>query len=273
MPNENNILEPITLTASVGRSGTSLLQDIFARHNQFEICGETQGLLFGVWRGVEISPMKLLKNDFGQMMCRGDQAMRVVRAAFLAAFNDLSPKWFHKPIGLPKFLRLPVENGNYCNFPHAWYWHVFKASFPNAKYFTVLRNPCDVVLSRQEYSGWEQKDLWKDIAVSYEMILHEQSPINKVIFFEDLIQDPENVIRDLFDYLEIEYQKQCMRAFDKIHVPTPGRENMTSSDVSRKKKWNNLDKSSTNSFQINILKNTWLYFGRELQLPSQFDGL
>jgi hypothetical protein len=217
--------------------------------------------------------MKLLKNNLGLVMDRDAQAARVVQAAFLAAFNNSSPRWFHKPIGLPKFLHLPIEDGNYCDFPQSWYWRVFNLSFPKAKYFTVIRNPCDVVLSRQEYSGWSQKGLWADIAISYEMILHERSPIKKVVFFEELISDPEKVVRDLFDYLNIDYEAQCMQAFEKIHVPTPGRENLKSKEISRMKNWANLEQSSIDGFQINLIKRTWQHFGRDLQLPSHFDEI
>ena len=45
MPNEDNILRPITLV-SYGRSGTSLVHNILAAHPDIEGCGETMPLIF-----------------------------------------------------------------------------------------------------------------------------------------------------------------------------------------------------------------------------------
>ena len=96
-----NIKSPITLI-SHGRSGTSLLQNIFDAHPDISVAGETADLIFStwysLWRAKGIVP-GLIEN--GNVVPWEQRAARGVRAVFDEIFNIETQYWMQKPIGQP----------------------------------------------------------------------------------------------------------------------------------------------------------------------------
>ena len=51
------------------------------------------------------------------------------------------------------------------------------------KFITILRHPCDVVLSAQGYWGREELQIWRGIATMSRCILHKASKITYAVKF------------------------------------------------------------------------------------------
>ncbi|MEZ6109401.1 MAG: sulfotransferase, partial [Pirellulaceae bacterium] len=104
MPNSRNVESPISLVG-LGRSGTTVLQAAFGRHPAVQVCGETFGIISSLWAG---SMTSFLENDFlhqAQSPLKQDEkAAHYIRACMCALCPGERPHWFHKPIGMPKFL-------------------------------------------------------------------------------------------------------------------------------------------------------------------------
>src|ERR1041385_3414644 len=186
MPNQENIDRPVTLAAH-GRSGTTVLAKVFEYHPDFAYVGETANLIFNAWSAVEFSAGSLMHTDETDRMVSDDErAARVVRQAVVSCLPDTRPSWFQKPIGVPTVV--PKKFGN-DRWPEAaeWYWKVMGRSFPRAKFFTVLRNPCDVVLSSKSYWGYGEADMWWSLGFLSYILVHQSSPIRYAILFDDLV--------------------------------------------------------------------------------------
>jgi hypothetical protein len=269
MPNLRNIEAPVTLVA-FGRSGTSLLSGLFDRHPDFSFAGETANLLFGSWHAVEFSASGIPPLvEGGAHVSNEKRAARAVRQAFLTCVPDDRPRWFHKPIGVP--IVVPVLF-RIDQWPEAaeWYWKVMRASFPKARYFTVVRNPCDVVLSAQSFWGYNQATMWHSLGLFSYIVSHPSSPVEYAIRFEDLTRDRRKVAEDLFAYIEAPFDAEVMDAFGEVHVPAAGRERLAEAGASRRSDWERLDPRAASPNFVEPIARLFSKFGFELELPEQF---
>lgn len=222
MPNERNIAGPIT-SIGMGRSGTTLLQACFQAHPEVQALNETAGLIFGLAAGAHECPLPS-KQHFQD---EAEFAGHVIRNTFIATEPSHKPVWYHKPIGLPKLINWGWQDGRRTasGFPVEWYWKVLQAAFPHSIYVVCLRNPWDVVLSYERFTGWAQVDVWRDIADLYEAIEIGSEKLQHVFFFDDLIEEPEKALRDVCDSVGARFisdmlsgfaERQAMRAEDPI---------------------------------------------------------
>lgn len=218
MPNESNATAPIILIAP-GRSGTSLLSAILARHSQVEFVGETSEMIFGFWQAMEATRGIVRKQvENGKVIEFDELASRTVRQNFVTYFNSPRPRWMQKPIGIPDSLvRRGVDEND---MPDArWYWGVLKACFPDAKYLTILRRPADVVRSSMRYWGFDERSVWWGLACTSHLLAHETSPVHFAVDYADLVSDRQDTCRRILDYCELAFEPDVMRAFDTIHAP------------------------------------------------------
>ena len=269
MPNNQNIDSPITLI-SFGRSGTTLVSNIFEYHSKFQNVNETTNLIFGTWQAVVSSSgvtPPLFKD--GVYVTKENLAGRVVRKTFLTCFPDNRSNWFQKPIGIPNSLPNWRDDGKWQDAASS-YWQVMKMSFPKAKYFTILRHPCDVVLSAKSYWGYDETALWQSLAFMAYLINHPESPVKYAIHFEELCQDNEKVIRDLFTFLDIPFQKQVINAFSTIHVPSKMRGNLKNNQETLHHNWSQLNPKCVNQYYIDCIAKLFDTFDYDLNLPKQF---
>jgi hypothetical protein len=271
VPNPLTIESPVTLIAP-GRSGTSLLSSLFDVHPDFFFAGETVNLIFGSWHAAEFSSCGIapLVED-GQPVPDIDRAARAVRQSFLTCVPDDKPSWFQKPLGVPVVHSLLFRDDEWHDIA-LWYWKVMRASFPKARYFTVLRNPCDVVLSSQAYWGYDQLTLWRSVGLLSYILAHPSSPVDYAIRFEDLTRSPREVVDDLFSYLEVPFHECVMEAFGKVHVPSAGREGITEAGTSRRANWDALDRRDAPERYVEPIVELFAKFGYEVELPEQFSA-
>jgi hypothetical protein len=269
MPNLRNIEAPVTLVA-FGRSGTSLLSSLFDRHPDFRFAGETANLVFGSWHAAEFSASGIPPLvEGGKHVPDVDRAARAVRQAFLTCIPDDRPHWFHKPIGLPVIIPVLFRSDQWSEAAE-WYWKVMRASFPKARYFTVLRNPCDVVLSSQAYWGYDQATMWHSLGLFSYILGHSSSPVDYAIRFEDLTQNRKKATEELFSYLGVRFDDKVMDAFGKVHAPVAGRDKLTEAGASRQREWDRLDARAAPSHLVEPIIKLFSKFGFEVDLPTQF---
>ena len=269
MPNTQNIRTPVTLVGS-HRSGTSLISNLFERHPQFAIAGETANLIFYTWRAGEFSADNIppLMED-NHWVSDEECCARLVRQAFLTALPDERPSWFHKPIGIPQALSARFSDELW---PQAaeWYWKVLKHAFPEARYFTILRHPCDVVLSTCAVWGFDQTTVWWSLGFMAYLLTHPASPVTYAIEYDRMLQKPREAVHDLFEQLGVPFHGDVLEAFSRVHAPAKGRENIAPGDTSRRTEWPRLDPAKVKPAYLRPIKALFERFGTPLDLPDSF---
>ena len=269
------IKSPITLI-SHGRSGTSLLQNIFDAHPDISVAGETADLIFStwysIWRAKGIVP-GLIEN--GKVVPWKKRAARGVRAVFNEIFNLETEYWMQKPIGQPFVNNYIRKQGTTLDEWFELYWSILDDVFPTGKYITILRHPCDVVLSAQGYWGREESQIWRGIANMARCILHESSKITYAVNFDELVEQPEQSLKNLFSHLDIPYRSEMLEALDYIYVPNQDGwkqdkslfKGKVNSNFSRRDEWDKLDFSIPNSDDLEVIEKLWSRVDYSLKFP------
>jgi hypothetical protein len=271
MPNAANIDSPIVLIGA-GRSGTSLVSKIFDLHPDCVGVGETANLIFGPWRAVELSSASiapLVEHD--AWVAEAERAGRVVRQTFLTCFPDDRAHWMQKPIGVPKAVSDRFDD-ELSPEAAAWYWQVLTTSFPRARCLAILRHPCDVVLSARSRWGFSDRSLWRMIAVISSYLLHPDSPVRWVVRYDDLVTAREASVRRLCDAAELPFLPDMLAGFDDVHVPAPGREDLSQSGFTRRVDWSALDPLQLHPSQRELITAAFDRFAGGLEWPAHFDG-
>lgn len=255
-----DLLSPITLVG-IGRSGTTLLENVFKSCEDVYATGETGGLIFGTYIGSEASFFHSPILDYSN---REVYKSSVVRALFdkLFPINDNNYKhWFHKPAGIPKFIpwKQYREESDNSEFPVTWYWHVMNEVFPNSKYICVLRNPWEIVISRVVFSGWKEEGGWEDIKILYDILNYNKSNIY-FVFYEDIKNNPKKEILKLLGELAIEPPENLDKILEKKYVPTDVTKLKEAYSIAKGPNYSDLDYE-------NITK-IWNEYGREFSSPE-----
>jgi hypothetical protein len=274
MPSPDNAGSPITLV-SFGRSGSSLIANAFERHPEFSNAGETVNLIIGTWRAVELAnPVLNASIEDGRYVTGDVRAARLVRQALATTVPSDRPRWFQKPIGVPVGITEIFSNDEWDEAA-TWYWKVFAQSFPGARYFTILRNPFDVILSARDYWGYDEATLWWSLGLMSHLLSHPSSLVKYAVRFEDLVRDPRDTVGALFEHLEVPFHEDVMAAFSQVHVPAKGREQLAPGAVSRRSDWDGLDPSAAQSgrYPTRFLGPVLALFEKfdiDVEIPVQF---
>lgn len=255
MPNKDNVISPFTIIGN-GRSGTSLVSTVLRAHSQCSFAGETVNLIHSVWKSLESS--------LGQK--QQEKIPEVIRQQFMMLFPNQSKHWMHKPIGIPIIWNLfPCEEDFYV-----WFWDVLEAVFPNAKYFTVLRHPLDVVTSSSKWWGYPHRTVIESNRKVANLITHPRSKVEYAVNYHLMVEDPENEVRKLFDYLGLEVEPKCLEQFDVGHVMNsqeatkqPSLETRKQSGFSHRDAWKQIDPSCIGDSYRNAVDACWSKFGHD----------
>lgn len=262
MPNAANADAPITLLG-IGRSGTSLLEACFRAQPNIQSIGESSGLIFSTASGAH-STLIPSANKFPE---RYDYDGYVIRELLVALEPSDRERWFHKPIGVPKLIswwHLPGEKST-NGFPIEWYWRVLDAAFPRGKYLACLRNPWDVVLSWQRFAGWKQKDLWRDVLISYRMISHGFDRFNVILTFDDLIHRPAETLEKVFAAMDLPMIEGALAAYEKPRS-MKGNKIMDS----HKESWATCERPNISSEEASEIVAIWRRLGYSFESPDEY---
>ncbi|HLY55730.1 MAG TPA: hypothetical protein VKS60_09245 [Stellaceae bacterium] len=266
MPNKDNVDRPITLMG-IGRSGTSLLESCFRRQKTMQTLGETGALIFGTAAGAPIAEMPS-KQAFED---RYAYCGHTVRTLFVNLEPSDRDTWFHKPIGLPKFIRWGALPGEKTpeGFPLEWYWRVLESAFPEGAWLCCLRNPWDVVLSWERFAGWRQEDIWRDVGIVYRILRHRMERFRKILLFSDLVDHGETTLKDLFALLGLPWSDSLLEPFKYKVSVKPDHEIMKD----YREAWGSARRPTVTDEVAELIVGTWKFAGGEFESPAQFQGV
>jgi len=215
VPNYSNITAPINIHG-IGRSGTTLLQNMLGATGVIQVCNETAGLVFACYRGAEAS---LFSDDRDPPNCHKSDSVCAVHASLCAIAPSSKPRWCQKLGGLPTHIVWNMKTaadldhaGEPFAFPFDWYWTALRGCFPAARNILIVRDYRDVIISRHRFSGWQVADIAADMAVYFNLMAHRLSNIEYVIRFEDLVSDPHQTVCQLAEALELDNPDRCLEA-------------------------------------------------------------
>jgi tetratricopeptide (TPR) repeat protein len=209
--------EPI-FVVNLPRSGSTLIEQILSSHSQVEGAGELpyitsiakdlehrdktgRSVLYtDVLRTIDPPTLRRLGEAY---LARARAHLRLGRQRFV---DKKPPNWFH--IGLIHLI------------------------LPNAKIVDVRRHPGACCFSQFRQFFRKPRPRQAELARLYrdyvEMMAHYDhvlpGKIHRVIY-EDLVASPEDEVRRLLDYLELPFEKNCLRFYEtKRSVITPSSE-------------------------------------------------
>lgn len=212
MPNAQNITRPITLVGT-GRSGTTLLTNVFRSHPDFESLGETANIIYPSFyhaeKNLPFCAPYITKDNAAEM------AVLSVRSSLQALFQSEKVHWFHKPIMLPRVTGFFSSHENFAE----WYWNTSKLLFPDSYIICVLRKPADVIHSYMKRWNQSQELATRNYIDTYKLLVSEHATVSDAILFEDLTQDSEKTVKQLFSNIGVSESERSLEAFDTIHAP------------------------------------------------------
>ena len=201
----NDSAQPIFIVG-MPRSGTTLVDRIISSHSAVTSAGELQNF------GVELKKMTLTKSP--QVL---DE--ETIWAAKELNFQDLAQRYLDstKPLSdkTPYFIDKMPLNFFYLGF--------IKKALPKAKIIILRRNAMDTCLSNfrtlfaVNFSYYNYSYDLMDTAHYYGQFnqlmthwtTHYGAEILEVVY-EDLVQHPEQQIRRILDYCQLEWQSNCL---------------------------------------------------------------
>lgn len=196
-------VEPIFIVG-LPRSGSTLIEQILARHSEVEGAGELPAFTPVAIRfmGLEGAAEPPLKLDAAALKAGGEEFLarsRIFRKLDRPFFTDKSPSNFH-------------HLGLIC------------AMLPNAKIIDVRRNPLDCCFSNYKQlfpwglaQTYDQTDIARYYRDYIEVMAHFDDVLPGRIFhfsYEDLVGDPETQIRALLRHCGLEFQETCLRFYE-----------------------------------------------------------
>ncbi len=205
MPNNTNVKRPITLIGN-GRSGTSLVSNIIGSHPDCVYVGETANLIHSVYKSMVSSLPQ----------SRYDEVPEVVRDNFIKLYPSAQKEWFHKPIGIPIVKSFWKNDDQFIE----WYWKVIDRIFPGAIYFSVLRNPIDVIESSHKWWDRPYKSIIKSNHLLYKILTHEDSRVSFAFRYEDIINPDlsKDIVTDLLERIGLDYNEKSLSALGTKYV-------------------------------------------------------
>lgn len=152
-----------------------------------------------------------------------------------------------------------------------WYWQVMRQSFPEARYFTVLRHPCDVAISARKHWGYDEASIWWSLAFMAALLTHPDSLVKYAVVYEDLVADKRRVTEELFAFLELPFFPEVLEAFNQAHAASPGRSTPDAAAGARTGEWGELAARDLSPFYREHIARLFEKFSCPLRWPDHFD--
>lgn len=211
MPNVNNIESPVCLVGT-GRSGTTLVTNIFRRHPSFQSLGETTNLIFQTdWIAERAFPFCGPRDE---NMSIEEARRRAIHAILLSVYPSDKSHWFHKPIVVPANI---AQWGDF-NIAAERYWASHALLFPGARVFTILRHPEYLAPSMMARWSLERDEAFKRIEATYQLLLAPNSRVSMVMDFDFVTKSRDKAIRRLFGFAGCDPHPNVYRAYEKQHA-------------------------------------------------------
>lgn len=250
MPNTANITAPITIVGN-GRSGTSLISQIFHAHPNCHYVGETVNLIHSVSHAMTCSLPE----------SRWPDVPDAIRGHFLQFFPSPASRWMHKPIGVPVTINFYRDRED--EFLD-WFWQVLEDVFPDACYLTVLRHPLDILHSSHEWWGRSYAAIANSNRLVAKLITHPRSKVDYAVHFEEFVASPESSVRSLLDHAELPFHGDCLQPFERQHASKRDHgPNAAARGSSHQQNWQKIDQSVLTDDYRSSVEACWSKFGLE----------
>lgn len=268
MPNSNNIKSPIILI-SPGRSGTTLISDVFNKRPECSSCGETVDLIFDLWNAAQRSLSHIESEKTRDVSFSADNMnAEFVRQGFLALLSDDKSLWFQKPIGIPVAFSASLFDVDSWEEKAQTYWKVMNSVFPDAKYFTILRHPCDVVMSFKRRFNVDEKTCWAILGFLAYIIEHPASLVRHAVSYDALVSDSEATLKSLLAFLGVDFCNEMIDSFQIVHSWHDDGQSSNNTEFSWKRQWAELDSTAVEARFVEPIKRLYAKFGYTLTLPD-----
>ncbi len=262
------------------RGGTNILLNLIASHPQVVLLNcETHELFYG--RGRDSILIKAAKRALHSPILFAAR-QPLFKHSLLEERNRVPSfifKYIDLMMSLNKMKAMPRDNPNYrdgltgqfgsrllCKNINGTVFlkDLFDQMYANAKFVGLIRNGlalCEGFIRR----GWDAAEFGRLYRkVSEKMISDQASSENyRVIQFEKLISDPENTIKSLYDFLELDLPAiKKFRLQSKPSMGTDGKRAQTFGSTFKEIRWFTLDeiksqfRTDVNENQIRRLKET-----------------
>jgi hypothetical protein len=224
LPNYANVICPINIHG-IGRSGTTLLQNILFKTGIVQSCNETGTAIFCTYRAGEMLPGS---SDTEKVLSPANYGAAAVRDFLCALLPSAKLNWSQKVGGVPNAVvwqaLITEADREYAaepyEFPYEWYWKVMGDSFPESKDILIIRDYRDVIVSSCQKFNVTPKQIAQDIVVYYNILAHPASKVGYILHYEQLINCPEFTTSELCAFLGIEFKDAYLGAFDWHAAPS-----------------------------------------------------
>jgi tetratricopeptide (TPR) repeat protein len=193
------------------RAGSTLVQEILCAHSAIERTGELRDL---TWMTARLDQESAGRG--------GIRYPEVLRTYDKDRFRSLGEEYLQRTLCRRKLGRPFFVDKYPGNFYRTGLIHLI---LPNAKIVDVRRHPLDCCLScfknyfpEGPLYSHSLTDLGRYYADYVEMMAHFDDVLpGKVhrVIYENLVEDPEREVRRLFDYLDLPFEEQCLRYYER----------------------------------------------------------
>jgi len=208
-------MDPIFIVG-MPRSGSTLLEQILASHSQVEGTRELPNV-------PAIARAVLLSRNPGGAPNYPDPIGQLTRAEVAAyATRYLEETAPHRPLGKPRFVDKML-----VNFDHIGLIHLM---FPRATIIDARRHPLANCFScfRQLFGrghpfSYDQRDLGRHYRDYFELLEHIDAVLpGRVhrVYYEQLVTDPESVVRRLLEHCGLPFEAGCLQFHANRRVVT-----------------------------------------------------
>jgi hypothetical protein len=222
------------------RSGTNFLTKLLLQHPQIKYCkhpGEDFLLVASSLLVQYVNDVSKMWSEEWKGMCIPDYKMKL-HGVISKALND--------------YLGVSAENYTLTKTPSTVGLDNFFKLFPGANLIILVRDGRNVVESGVQSFGWKYQQgfrRWTESALRIQKFLEQNKAFQKqymLVKYEDLNNDTENVLRNIFDHFGI---NQLVYPFSEVKsVPVVG--SSTSSEIFGKIDWSK-QIEKTNEFRPN----------------------
>jgi tetratricopeptide (TPR) repeat protein len=194
------------------RAGSTLVQEILCAHSAIERTGELRDL---TWMTARL-------DQESAAGATGSRYPEVLRTYEKDRFRLLGEEYLQRTLSRRKLGRAFFVDKYSGNFYRTGLIHLI---LPNAKIVDVRRHPLDCCLSCFKHFFPEGLhfshslgDLGRYYADYVELMAHFDDVLpGKVhrVIYEQLVENPEREVRRLLDYLNLPFEEDCLRFFEK----------------------------------------------------------